>query len=649
MKNFRFFILALLVLSAAGCGAHRKLAQMKAGDVQARLSLPAENASAPLELRLPEAVRDTLRVVDLDGHEMLLMNAVRDEDGEMVATDRLSAAVVTARFRNVAERGGSIELAFEVMVPREMQDSRWQLRLDPDMFFLEDSLRLDPVIITGRDYRRAQLRGYQQYQRFLDSIVTDSTRFINKAALELFLERNLPQVFAFRADSSYVSDEQFASAYGVTEQKAVEHYTYLLLKQLNTRRAGMREAMFRHYVKSPIVSEGIRLDTVVTSASGDFIYNYVQTVNTRPRLRKIDIVLSGEILEQDKRVYSIPRSEPLTFYISSISGLADGRERFLRRIVSRKVEANTACYIEFPLGRANVNPDLGHNPEEIARIKGNIRELLLNETFDLDSICVEAYASPEGAFRANDALAARRALAASEYFSDYAAMLRDSLAAEAGVMLTLGGASAERAGEPSISFCSRSGGENWRMLDRLVEEDDVLSRQTKDFYLSTASVADRDARERALSRHRDYRYMREHLYPRLRLVKFNFYLHRKGMVRDTLITSEPDTAYMRGVKCLQEHDYEEALKILWPYRDYNTAVACVALDRNATAEEILAQLPESAGGDYLMAIIRAREGDERSAAEHYIHACAREPSYVHRGNLDPEISALIRKYQLNNE
>ena len=36
-----------------------------------------------------------------------------------------------------------------------MQDGKWQLRFYPDMFILGDSLRLDPVIITGRDYRKA--------------------------------------------------------------------------------------------------------------------------------------------------------------------------------------------------------------------------------------------------------------------------------------------------------------------------------------------------------------------------------------------------------------------------------------------------------------------------------------------------------------
>lgn len=618
--------------------------------MQAKLALPSESELPTREIKIPEKTRDTLQIVDFEGHEMLIMNAIRDEDGEMVATERLQAAVVTARFRNVAERRGRVDLVFQVIVPKDMQDSRWQLRLDPDMYILGDSLRLDPVIITGREYRKAQLRGYEQYRRFLNSIITDTTKFINLAALEIFIERNIPEVYAFRNDTSYVSDEQFSSAYGVTEKQAIEHYTWQLLKRWNKHRAGRKNLMYRRFVKAPIITEGIRLDTVLQSDNGDFIYNYVQTINTRPKLRKVEIVLSGDIKEQGKRIYTIPRSEPLTFYISSISGLADGSERYLKKIIERKVEANTACYIEFPLGKAIIDPNLGNNPDEIGRIQGNFRELLVNETFDLDSICVEAFASPEGLAKSNEALSERRAKAASDYFSAFATHLSDSLTKEAGIIFTLGDEAIETKKPDRISFKSRSGGENWQMLDVLVESDEHLKEAAKKEYAQIASLCkDPDLREKQLSRTPHYRYMREKLYPRLRIVKFNFYLHRKGMVKDTIHTTELDTVYMRGVQYLRDHDYEAALKRLQPYKDFNTAVAYVALDRNSSAKEILKNLERTAAVDYLLAILYSRDGDEQNAVQCYLHACAREPSYVHRGNLDPEISALIRKYDLNSE
>ena len=650
MKSSRFIgLCGILILAAAACGTHKKIEQIRSVEMQARLALPSDSQKTLREIKIPRKTRDTLQIVDFEGHEMLIMNAIRDEDGEMVATERLDAAVVTARFRNVAERRGRVDLEFQVIVPRDMQDSRWQLRLDPDMYILGDSLRLDPVIITGRDYRKAQLRGYEQYRRFLNSIITDTTRFINLGALEIFIERNIPEVYAFRNDTTYVSDEQFASAYGVTERQAVEHYTWKLWKRWNKRRAGRKNLMYRRFVKAPIVTEGIRLDTVIQNDNGDFIYNYVQTINTRPKLRKVEIVLSGDIREQGKRIYTIPRSEPLTFYISSISGLADGSERYLKKIIERKVEANTACYIEFPQGKANIDPQLGNNPGEIDRIKGNFRELLVNETFDLDSICVEAYASPEGAAKSNEALSERRARAASDYFSHFAAQLSDSLSREAGLVLALGDEVIETLKPAPISFNSRSGGENWQMLDVLIESDEHLKDAAKQEYKQLAALyKDPDIREKQLSRSPHYRYLREKIYPRLRVVKFNFFLHRKGMLKDTVHTTELDTVYMRGVQYLRDHDYEEALKRLQPYKDFNTAVAYVALDRNSSAMEILRRLEPDGPVNYLLAILYSREGDEQRAVQCYVHACAQEPSYVHRGNLDPEISALIKKYDLNN-
>ena len=636
------WLFAFAALAVISCGTQHKVHRLTVTDAQALLALP-QDSPAPPELRLPDSPRDTQRLVDFDGRQTLIMNAVRDVDGEMVATDRITASYVTARFRNVAERHGRVDLEFQVRVPERMLDSRWQLRLNPEMYVLEDTVRLNSIFITGAGYRKAQLRGYQHYQKFLDSIITDTTLFINKHDLEIFIERNLPELYALKQDTTFISDERFASMYGVTEREAIDHYTYGMLVRWNRRRAGMKDKMYRRYVKAPIVSEGIRLDTVIRGDNGDFIYNYVQTVNTTPRLRKVEISLSGDIREQDKRIYTIPKSEPLTFYISSIAGLADNTEKYLQKVISRTVQANTACYIEFQKGKADIIPTLGNNPTEIGRIQVNIRDLVVNETFVLDSITIASYASPEGSLKTNEALCGRRAAAAGDYFSGYVRALRDSIAREAGVFMGLDGSGAHSRKAPDIRFRSRSGGENWTMLDALVAEDINLPAAAKEFYISTSSYRNLDEREKALSSHSSYKYLREHLYPRLRLVKFNFYLHRKGMIQDTIHTTELDTAYMKGVQLIRNRDYKAALERLLPYRDVNTAVAFLALDRNASALEILQKIPGSARVDYLTAIALSRQGDKRGAMEHYISACSKDGSFVHRGNLDPEISSLIRK------
>lgn len=654
MKNSKstYVFAALLAAAFAGvisCGGPTKLQTLQQNRTSASLVLPKESEVPELEYR--QARRDTITVKDDSGNEVLIMKAIRDEEtGEMVANDVLEAAIVTARFRNIAERHGKVDLQFQVIVPADMQDSKWQLRFFPDMFILEDSIRLEPVVITGKDYRRAQLKGYQQYEKFLSKIVEDTTKFIDIKQLEIFLQRNIPDVFAFKTDTSEVSDELFYSYYGVSEQQAVEHYTDHFAKRRNNRRIANMGKMYRKYVKSPIVTEGIRLDTVMQNINGDFVYNYIQTINTRPKLRKVDIILSGDIYEQENRIYGIPRSEPLTFYISSISSFADPSERYLSRVIERKAEANASYSIEFAKGKSDIQLDLADNYNQIGFVKDNLTDLLRNEVFDLDSIVVVANASPEGGWSANGALSKRRGEAVVKYFEDFMRDYRRQVAREGGFSVDEEGNVVTESGRiPNIRFTARSVPENWDLLDRLVRNEHRLTDEQKARYFSHADVRDKDQREARMRGDDYYRFMTDSLYPGLRVVDFAFHLHRKGMIKDTIHTTELDERYMQGVQLLKDMEYDQAVKILGPYQDYNAAVAYMAAERNASAMLILQNLEKTAQVNYLLAILHSRNGDAQKAVQCYLDACRQESSYVHRGNLDPEISALIKLYGLNRQ
>ena len=646
MKHSHHILLPVcLFLLLTGCGTQKKVRNLHLNAAKATLALAQEQDFIPNVPSEVTAKRDTFTVMDGD-KEILIMKAIKDENGEMVAHDVLDAAVVMASFRTVAERHGKVDIDFQVIVPKSMQDSKWQLRFYPDMFIMQDSIRLDPVIITGNDYRRAQLKGYQQYERFLASIVTDSTKFINYHLLEIFLERNIPQLYAFKTDSTTVSDEEFASVYGVTEQQAVEHYTNSIAKRYNSRKMARRERMYRRYVKVPIVTEGLKLDTVLQSVNGDFIYHYTQTIQTRPKLRKVDVILSGDIYESDQRVYTIPRSEPLTFYISSLSTFVDNRERYLTKVIERRVEANTACYIEFTSGSSTVDERMGNNPGEIARIKDNLISLMNNEVFDLDSIIVTSSASPEGSSSFNDRLSRKRSESIGDYFSCWMKHYQDSLDAERGFEVDELGNVIVRE-RTSIPMTGRSNGENWRMLDRLIEKDTVLTAEQKLEYGELQEIKDIDIRERRMQGKPWYKHVRERLYPRLRTVRFDFHLHRKGMVKDTVHTTVLDSVYMDGVQAIRDRDYERALTLLRPYGDYNTAIAYLCMDYNASAMQILERLEKTAQVNYMLAVLYSRRGEEQKSVECYVRSCSQDPTYVHRGNLDPEISVLIKRYGLN--
>ncbi|MBR5704053.1 MAG: hypothetical protein IKX45_07375 [Bacteroidales bacterium] len=624
----------LLILSAAAlcsCAQARKIESVRSGAYVPGLAL-AEEVRTP-DVPVEALVSDTMMIKDADGRDLIIMKAVRDENGEMVASDVIVPSVVVATFRNVAERLGMVDLRFDLSVPADLTDSRWQLRLFPVMHIMGEEVALDPVYITGTQYRAAQLRGYERYARFIDGIITDTTLFIRKKELELFLKRNLPELYAFREDSTRVSDEQWKSAFGVTGAEAVEYYTDHYHKRINERKAGRKDKMFRRYVKAPMRTEALRLDTVVVAASGDISYGYVQTIHTRPNLKKVEIELLGGVYEEDREICRLPSPGKLTFYISSLSSFAEDRERFLTKVVSRRVEANTSCFIEFGAGKTDIREELGMNASEMGRIKGSIRDILEDDKYDLDSVVITAFASPDGSSAANDRLALRRAGAASDFFAGYTSFLIDSLCI---------------AGDISkVNFVSHGGGENWDMFEQLANADTLIPPSDLETIHRKMEIRDPDGREASLRGLASYPYLRKNIYPRLRTVRFDFHLHRKGMVKDTIHTTIPDTVYMQGVQALKDRDYERALALLQPYRDYNTAVAYLSLGKNHNALEILDRLSPTPQTDYMKAVIYSRFGDGRNAVQHYLDACSVDKSLVFRGSLDPEIAALIKYYNLN--
>ena len=227
----------------------------------------------------------------------------------------------------------------------------------------------------------------------------------------------------------------------------------------------------------------------------------------------------------------------------------------------------------------------------------------------------------------------------------------DSLDRAQGYRMNLDGTLADPEERPrlGIRFSSYAVPENWTMLDRLVEKDPQLTETQKQTYRQRREEADPDVREHAMRGDDYYPYLSRELYPRLRTVTFDFRLHRRNMLQDTVHTTVLDTVYMNGVQAIRDRDYKLALSLLRPYADFNTAIAYCCLDYNASAMSILEKLDRSAEVNYMLALLHARQGDERSAVECYLHACSQNSAFVHRGNLDPEISALIRKYDLNKQ
>lgn len=606
----------MLLLFAFSCSSYRKLEQIRSGEVRMGLGVSEDKS---LEDDTPEVDVDSIRGSLADGP--IIMNAIRDsETGEMVATDIISASRVVARFRNVAERGGKVSISFDVIVPEGMKDSKYQLKIWPYMAVAGDTIGLDPVYITGEKYRSRQIRGYERYRAFLASIVSDTTDFIRIGQLEVFLARNFPQTYAMKNDSTLVDDVTAESLFGVTQTQAVTHYTRMWQVRANERRKGMKDRMFAKYVRDPLEVEGIRLDTVLTASTGDFIYRYLHTFRPPPRIKKVEVLLRGKLFENGLEVAQLPFPENISFYISSLNGLVEDRVKYKIVVLERRAYDNTKALLDFGQGSAALDTTMGDNASELRRVRRCMNDVFANEEFELDSLKITASCSLEGSFEVNRRLSGARAKTVSR-------ILEEDLPQQ---------------WQEKVQTAALP--ENWEQFSLLVANDTILTESVKKKIENQVKLSSKrpDAAEMALAKLQEYRYLREKIYPKLRSVKFEFYMHRVGMVKDTVHTSEVDSVYMAGLEALRNMDYKGAVMLLKPYRDYNSALALLSADYNHTALDVLQGLSsDDPKVCYLMAIVLSRLEQKKEASKYLDLAIAYDPMLKYRANLDPELSGYI--------
>lgn len=621
-SEYKILILLVLV-GIISCSPYKRIQKIRSGSVGMSLSVPSE----------PPVEEDDGNEIDIDSirstlsDEPIIMNAIRDtETGEMVATDVINASRVTARFRHVAERAGYVSISFDVNVPSALSASEWQLKILPFMALQQDTVSLEALYITGERYRAEQLRGYQRYRAFLASIITDTTDFIRVGQLEIFLERHYPETFAMKRDSSIIPAPQAENLFGVTQREALIHYTRHLKWKFNERRKGRVGKMYERFVKDPIVTEGIRLDTVLTSVDGDFIYRYVHTFRSRPGLKKVTVSLDGKLYAKGECIHEFPFPEELTFYISSLATLVDDRPKYRMFVLERNVYDNTKAFIDFRQGSSEIDTMLGDNGSELRRVMKCIDDVVARDDLELDSLVIVASCSPEGSFSLNRRLSAARSESVRKYMGEYVPEeWKDSL--KASVLP-----------------------ENWEQLEKLVANDTLMSEQARSRILEMiGGMGDPDRVERKMSAMPEYRYLREKIYPKLRSVRFDFHMHRTGMIKDTVHTTELDTVYMSGIDALKALDYKKAVSVLRPYDDYNAALAFMSADYNHSALDVLGRLDDADPKVcYLKAMVLSRLGLHDEALKYFDLCLAYDPYMRHRANLDPEMHMLVKKREETN-
>lgn len=379
-----------------------------------------------------------------------------------------------------------------------------------------------------------------------------------------------------------------------------------------------REAAFNRFVKFPY-PEDVRLDSLVESRS-TVTYYYSQEVKTDETSKKMLVTLQGQVLAVDDSAYRLPPSDTLSYIVSSMLSFVDTVPRYRIRIVDKYLTVEDRNYIQFFVGDTRVVDTLGDNWRQLDKITGLMRQIVEQQEFWVDTITLTAASSPEGAYAFNDRLSQGRAAALKRYLVRRYGKSIDTI-------LTV-----------------RWVAEDWQELTNRIRTDREIGNRDAILEL-IAWEKNPDRREQAIRQQfpKEYAYIRSVIYPQLRAVNFRYNLRRKGMVKDTIHTTELDTAYARGVELLRKRKYAKALYILNDYNDRNTVVAHLSLDHNERAMELLATMPKDAVTEYLRAIACSRLGRKAEGREHFLEACRLDGRMEYRGNLDPEIAELLKQ------
>ena len=379
-----------------------------------------------------------------------------------------------------------------------------------------------------------------------------------------------------------------------------------------------REAAFNRFVKFPY-PEDVRLDSLVEGRS-TVTYYYSQAVKTDETSKKMLVTLQGQVLAVDDSAYRLPPSDTLSYVVSSMLSFVDTVPRYRIKVIDKFVTVEDRNYIQFFVGDTRVVDTLGDNRRQLDKITGLMRQIVEQQEFYVDTITLTAASSPEGAYAFNERLSQGRAAALKRYLVRRYDRSIDT-------MLTV-----------------RWVAEDWAELTTRIRTDREIVNRDAILEL-IVEEKNPDRREQAIRQQfsKEYAYIRSVIYPQLRAVNFRYNLRRKGMVKDTIHTTELDTTYTRGVELLQKRKYAKALYILNDYNDRNTVVAHLSLDHNERAMELLAAMPKDAVTEYLRAIACSRLGRKEEGREHFLEACRLDGRMEYRGNLDPEIAELLKQ------
>lgn len=369
---------------------------------------------------------------------------------------------------------------------------------------------------------------------------------------------------------------------------------------------------------------GARLDSIV-AADAALRYYYSQDYRVMPGLRSLRVFMDGRVDATDRSAFSLAGSDTLTYMISSLAQLADTTLMVKETRLYRSMYNTVSIYPKFAPDKSSFDISLGDNRLQADTLISIYKKLTGEMGLQLDSLTIQASASLEGYWDKNHELSAKRADALKDYL-----------------------VSAYPSSYSGVVVRTSSIGEDWKgLVQEIRKREDITHKDSILSLLGRAISPDDTERELKTRFSRDYKVIRDSVYPMLQRMDLVFHVSRPHMVSADSTQYEIREGYGQGLAFLQQREYMKALELLAPYGDYNTALCLACLGYNGRAYDILVRLPATANSEYLLAIVSYRMGKPDEAAGHLVRAVELDPRKAYRASLDSEILELVREKGLD--
>ncbi len=398
---------------------------------------------------------------------------------------------------------------------------------------------------------------------------------------------------------------------------AKHHYMIdeIVLNELNMNR---KDDIFKEIVEFPYRSSrvGLKIDTVIT-AENDVVYHYRQPWKVKPGMKNLKIVLESKAEAIDRSVFDFPTTDTLTYFIASLSQLADESLVTERKKLHKFLFDKGTAYPNYKTRKSH-QYDESINKGTFDKLLEAYNTYTSKSEYSVDSIIINNSVDLSGDWQSNQEQSQRRGDAISAY-------LKSKIGAHIVV---------------------KNKGEDWSSLVKEIQQRTDLPNAAAILDSLTTAVYPDQTEETIKKKYpNDYKIIRDEIYPKLNRIDYYVELSRTDIDKDTIRETYRED-YANAVRLLKNGEYMDAIEILASYGDYNTALCLVCMGYNDKALSVLDKLPESPKNEYLSAIIFARKKDDKEAAKRLIKACKLDPDLHNRIRLDSEVSELADRINL---